>query len=461
MKKFLLFFLILNTYYLILATNIFASGKNIFGLHLTQLSDVQQAKNIINSSGGDWGYVTIVLPLNQMDKNAWQDFMDNCRQHHLIPIVRLATIVDQGNWKVPSPSDIDHLADFLSSLNWPSTPKHIVLFNEINHASEWGGQVNINQYTDLALYTIQKFKSIDTGFYIMGAGLDLAAPTKLPDYLSAPDTYRQIYSHNPDYFQKIDGLASHSYPNHGFVGKPTDTGQHSINGYLWELNFIKSLGVSKTYSIFITETGWPHREGIIKNNAYYSVATSAKFLEQALNIWSKDPQITAVTPFIFNYPNKPFDHFSWLDSSESLYPPYQGLISLSKTANTPIQINNYKIDNLLIPPILFPNINYRGKITLTNTGQSIWGAGETKFCLKSISSPNLSVTNLCVKDDLITPQKSTEIVFNFKIVDPKTHSFLQWENTTIYPIEAFYTNAKIYHPQYSPWQSLKMLFTRI
>jgi len=444
-----------------LVSNIFANNKNVFGLHLTQISDVDKAKNIINSSGGDWGYVTIVLPLNQMDKNAWQDFFNNCRSSHLIPIVRLATIIDNDDWIQPSFSNIDNQADFLASLNWPTSQKHIILFNEINHASEWGGGVDVKKYVDLALYAIGKFKSLDPNFFIMGAGLDLAAPSSPPNFLSASDVYNQIYQYNPDYFNQVDGLASHSYPNHGYVGTPSDTGQHSIKGYLWELKFLKNLGVSKTLPVYITETGWPHREGVVKNNSFYSVTTSAKFLEQAISFWSKDPQVVAITPFIFNYPNEPFDHFSWLDRSESLYPPYQNLISLPKTANAPVQTNSYKIGNFLIPLVLFPDVDYRGKIILTNTGQSIWGAGETKFCLKSISSSNLSVTNLCVDDNLIPPQKSTEIVFNFKIVDPKAHSFLQWENTPQYPIEAFYTNATIYHPQYSLWQSLKMLFTRI
>ena len=462
MKPFFLFVFILISYLLALSSkDIFASDKNIFGLHLTQISDINRAKDIINSGGGDWGYVTIVLPLNQMDKNAWQDFFNNCRIYHLIPVIRLATIVDGGKWKVPSISDIDHQIDFLASLNWPSNPKHLILFNEINHGSEWGGGVDVKKYVDLALYAINKFKSLDSNFFIIGAGLDLAAPSSPPDFLSAANVYNEINQYKPEYFSQIDGLASHSYPNHCYVGSPFDTGQHSIKGYLWELNFIKNLGVSKTYPVFITETGWPHREGITKNNRYYSAAISAKFLEQALSIWSQDPQITAVTPFIFNYPNKPFDHFSLLDRSESLYPAYQTIVNLPKTANAPSQTNSYEINNFLIPPLLFPKVNYRGKIILTNTGQSIWGAGETKFCLKSISSPNLSVTNLCVNDNLVTPQKSAEIVFNFKIIDPKTHSFLQWENTPQYPIDAFYTNATIFHPQYTLWQSLKMLFTRI
>ena len=68
----ILFFLNINP--------ILASERNLFGLHLTQTADLISAKEIINSSGGDWGYVTIVIRTDQLDKNTWQDFFDNCRK---------------------------------------------------------------------------------------------------------------------------------------------------------------------------------------------------------------------------------------------------------------------------------------------------------------------------------------------------------------------------------------------
>ena len=111
---------------------ILASERNIFGLHLTQTADLDSAKNIINSSGGDWGYVTVVIRTDQLDKNTWQEFFDNCRKYHIIPIIRLATIMENNFWKIPSESDIDNLANLLNSLNWPMIPKYIMPFNEID-----------------------------------------------------------------------------------------------------------------------------------------------------------------------------------------------------------------------------------------------------------------------------------------------------------------------------------------
>ena len=74
---------------------ILASDRSIFGLHLSQTSDITSAKNIINSNGGDWGYITIVLRTDQFNRQMWQDFFDNCRLFHLTPIIRLATIMEK------------------------------------------------------------------------------------------------------------------------------------------------------------------------------------------------------------------------------------------------------------------------------------------------------------------------------------------------------------------------------
>ncbi|HEX8923529.1 MAG TPA: hypothetical protein VF828_02245, partial [Patescibacteria group bacterium] len=355
------------------------ASDNIFGLHLTQTSDIGNASKIINSSGGDWGWVTIVIRTDQLDRNAWQEFFDNCRKFHLIPIIRLSTLMQNDSWKRPEYSDIDTLAGFLNSLNWPSIQQHIVLFNEINHASEWGGAVDIKDYTDKAIYAAKKFKSLNPNFYILSSPLDLASPENPPQFKDAGNVYREIYLYNPDYFDQIDALASHSYPNHGFIGKPTDDGQHSIHGYQWELDDIRSLGVQKTYPVFITETGWPHREGETKANQFYTVTTAAQFLSYSLQNWGKDKRIQAVTPFIYNYPHAPFDHFSWLDLNENLYPEYQQIIQTPKLKNSIEQITKYEPVNIHIPYFLLPDTDYSGQIILKNTGQSVWG--ETQFCL--------------------------------------------------------------------------------
>lgn len=424
-------------------------ADNVFGLHLTQPQDIFKAKDIINSSDGDWGWATIVIRTNQLNHQMWQDFFDNCRKFHIIPIIRLATVPENDNWKKPSESDIDKLAVFLNSLNWPTKERHIILFNEINHGSEWGGEVDIKNFTDISIYTYQKFKKMNESFIVLSSALDLAAPENPPETKSAQNIYQEIFNYKPEYFDNIDAIASHSYPNNGFIGTPKDTGQHTIKGYQWELDFIKKLGIKKKYPIFITETGWPHREGESKNNNFYSCETSANFLEIALNDWQKDPNIKAITPFIYNFPYQPFDHFSWVDKNEKLLPSYQKIVDMPKCKNKPEQITDFKTTDIQLPFLIFTDKEYEGKITIENIGQSIWGNNETNFCLDPKNSQNIISDKICTDNNIkIYPNQSAVFNFKFKISSPQKNlekKYLGWENLPKFEIKPLVANAAIYH----------------
>ena len=458
MKKFL--FLILFLYFWLISCKPILASDNIFGLHLTQPQDLLSAKNIINSSGGDWGWVTIVIRLDQLDKQMWQDFFDNCRQYHLIPIVRLATIADGPNWKIPSFSDIDNLTSFLNSLNWPTLTQHIILFNEINHGQEWGGGVDVKNYVDISIYTSQKLKSYNPNFYILGAGLDLASPESPPNFKSAEQVYLEIYSYNPTYFDNIDGIASHSYPNHGFLGTPKDKGQHSILGYLWELDFINKLGVKKEFPIFITETGWPHREGLDGRNTFYTTKTTSQFLLEAYALWTQDKKIKAVTTFIYNYPASPFDHFSWLDQDENLYPEYQKLIDLNKPINKPEQITKYEMYGIHLPFLIFANHQYSGQISLKNTGQSIWG--ENQFCINPQVDSTIEISPLCInQNDKVKPGQIKIFNFQLKIIDTQSKQIkISWENLPETEISLISESTPIYHARFNLIERIKSFLTK-
>ena len=44
-----------------LAAPAWAQETNKFGIHILDPSELQQAAELVNSSGGDWGFVTIVI----------------------------------------------------------------------------------------------------------------------------------------------------------------------------------------------------------------------------------------------------------------------------------------------------------------------------------------------------------------------------------------------------------------
>ena len=57
---------------------------------------------------GEWGYVTQLVRLDDLDLARWQVFMDLCAEYHLTPILRLATTYDQeADWWTVPPRDGD------------------------------------------------------------------------------------------------------------------------------------------------------------------------------------------------------------------------------------------------------------------------------------------------------------------------------------------------------------------
>ncbi len=42
-------------------------SNNRFGIHILNPSEVEKAAELVNSSGGDWGYVTIPIRANDRD----------------------------------------------------------------------------------------------------------------------------------------------------------------------------------------------------------------------------------------------------------------------------------------------------------------------------------------------------------------------------------------------------------
>jgi len=152
--------------------------NNIFGIHILFPEELSKAAELVNSNGGDWGYVTI--PIQASDKNIdkWQKFMDDCKRYHLIPLIRLATNGDyfsQSSWSKPTNNDIVDFANFLDSLSWPTQNRYVIVYNEPNRADEWGGTPDAIEYAQILDFAVSKFKQENKDFFIISAGLDNAS----------------------------------------------------------------------------------------------------------------------------------------------------------------------------------------------------------------------------------------------------------------------------------------------
>ncbi len=283
----------------------------------TNHDSLEESKKNESSAKADetWQYVTVPFTLDDLEKTSeWQQFFDQSKEKKIIPIVRLMTKFENGAWQQPNRKEVVDQLTTLAKLNWPTDKKYIIIFNEVNHAKEWGGEINPESYADQLLFAAQWAKSEGQSFVVMPAAMDLAAPNG-SQTMEAFTYLNRMLAHAPEVFSQIDIWNSHAYPNPAFSAPPTATGQNSLRGYENELSFIKEK-TGRDLQVMITETGWDvNSRTASKLTGYYDFAVK--------NIWS-DGRILAVTPFILQGDPGPFSGFSFLTK--------EGKPSISATA---------------------------------------------------------------------------------------------------------------------------------
>src|SRR3989344_509102 len=230
--------------------NPLAKTNNLFGIHILNESDIKDAANLVNSSGGEWGYVTLVIRKDERDTTRWQKVFDELRRHKLIPIVRIATIQQDGGWEKPVLDETDGWVSFLNSLNWVIKNRYVIIGNEPNHAKEWGGEINPSEYARYLRLLSEKLKANSQDFFVLPAGFDFSAKNT-KDTMDATLFLKEAVSSEKDFFNYIDGWTSHSYPNPDFAGSEMASGRGTVRSYEWELEFLKTLGLVKEVPVFI------------------------------------------------------------------------------------------------------------------------------------------------------------------------------------------------------------------
>ena len=329
----------------------FATANNKFGVHILFTTELSDAGRLVNSSGGDFGYVTIPIQAGDKDLEKWQKFMDEARERHIIPIIRIATenhYFDTKVWRKPEKADVLDFANFLNSLEWPVKNRYIVVFNEVNRGDEWEGSPNPEEYAEILRYAAEIFKSLNSDFFIISSGLDNASAnsdTSLNQYNFMIQMEKQV----PGIFSQIDGLGSHSYPNPAFSIAPWIITDKSISSFKFEKNLAFELS-GKNLPVFITETGWS-RERVSEGQiaAYFSSAFES--------VWS-DENVIAVTPFLLHAGAGPFLQFSILGKSGDYNEISKKLQKITKTKGKPtINIDvssNLSLNKINVPFKYFP-----------------------------------------------------------------------------------------------------------
>lgn len=309
--------------------NPLAVPNNKFGIHILFQDELKDAAKLVNSNGGDWGYILIPIQSGDRDLVKWQKFMDVARENHVIPVIRLASEGDYFNtkvWRRPNAYDVLDFANFLNSLDWPTKNRYVVVFNEPNRGDEWGGNPDPSDYAEILSYAVYAFKAINENFFLISAGLDNASIT-IPGQSFQEFTFlNRMNDAVPGIFERIDGLGSHSYPNPAFSKPPTKTDSESIATFRYENDFVKQL-TGRALPVFITETGWTQEK--------VNDQIIGQYFKQAFEtIWT-DEHIVAITPFLFKAGTPPFDQFSFVTHDGGFSKQYSAFAELNKQKGQP------------------------------------------------------------------------------------------------------------------------------
>ena len=310
---------------------------------------VDLAEELANSNGGDWGYV--LLPYNVKDYNSekWFQLFELLKEKQLIPIVQLYDIETEDEEKIDE--QIKLSSEFLNTLPWPIENRFVSVYNEPNDRNFWKGKVDPEGYAVILNKTINKLKALDNDFFIMNAAFNASARTG-KDHLDEREFLQRMDKQVPGILKKLDGWASHSYPQPNFSGKPDGTGRDSIRAYEWELSYLKNNFGIDDLPVFITETGWAHKEGYSDdeegdNNSYkynkYQVADNMKYAFE--KVWLPDDKVVAVTPFTIRF-NPPHDHFSWITEDGNPMPQFDAVKSIEKVKGKPPIVNYIKSEGV-------------------------------------------------------------------------------------------------------------------
>lgn len=291
-KKVVLFFLLFfsTTFPVQAIYDPLSVPNNKYGIHILETAEVEKAAELVNSNGGQWGYVTIPIRANERDLKKWTKFMEDCQKLKIIPILRIASFPveppngEPSHWMAPNEYDLVDFANFLDQLPWPTKNHYIIIYNEPNHDSEWGGFVNPPEYARVLDRAIDIFHKRNADFFIISAGLDSSVSNEY-DYLW------QMNTAWPGIFSRIDGFAIHVYTNFGFE-----------ENYLCKNFFVCNL------KVFITE---------------------------ASGFFPVDENVVAITPFVLNAQAGPFLRFSFLDQSNNWKPFVQEALNMPKIAGQP------------------------------------------------------------------------------------------------------------------------------
>ncbi|MEK7524975.1 MAG: DUF192 domain-containing protein [Patescibacteria group bacterium] len=368
--------------------------NNRVGVHVLSPDELESAAKLVNNdSAGSWGYVTVPIQASDRDREKWTQFMTKATELKIIPIIRVATIVDDVHWLKPNDNDLIDFANFLNDLPWPTQNRYVVIFNEVNRADEFGGSVSPEAYADILNNAIDIFKRRSAKFFILPSALDNAAPNG-GQFMRWDSYLTRMHARQPEIFNKIDGWNSHAYGNPGFSASPTLSGTNKADSFKSDLVFLRRF-TQKELPVFITEAGWSRQR--------LDDRTIATFYNHAFyNAWA-DEQVIAVTPFLLFAGTEPFSNFSLLTKDSRPTLAYQAIQAFAVDGSplleeyptpTPAVLEATPSTAVLGSQITDKNLGLWQRVITFFTGlfqknpfQQTITVGEKKYHIEIVSSP--------------------------------------------------------------------------
>lgn len=301
-----------------------SATNNRVGVHVLSPDELDSAAKLVNNdNAGSWGYVTVPIQAADRDREKWTRFMKKAAELKIIPIIRVATIVDGSHWLKPDDNDLIDFANFLNDLPWPTQNRYIIVFNEVNRADEFGGAVSPENYADILTNAIDIFKRRSDKFFILPSALDNAAPNG-GQFMRWDAYLTRMHARQPEIFNNIDGWNSHAYGNPGFSASPVLSGANKADSFQSDLAFLAKF-TQKKLPVFITEAGWSRQN--------LDDRTIATFYNHAFSTTWADRAVVAVTPFLLFAGTEPFANFSLLTRASQPTLAYQTIQTFAVTGS--------------------------------------------------------------------------------------------------------------------------------
>jgi hypothetical protein len=297
--------------------------NNPIGINVIRWTENQYlwaASDLVNSAGGDWGYITITLvDQDRNDPSRLQRILNQCAHRHLTPIIRVATRFDlrTATWSRPEWDGPYRWRELFSDLQWPTTLKYVVVGNEPNLGREWGGEVDPGGYARYLDKWLEAFAD-DPSFRIFNGALDASNDTSMPDRMDEFEFIDAMREEVPSLVDRLHGWASNPY--HFWWGTEA---RFTYKAYEAELDYL-----GRDMPVIVMEF---HAFEIDEPRMV------AEYYAEAYDYWLADPRIIAITPFFWNPESDSF----WMyqvnpdGTVADASPTYHWLRSLPKRAGSP------------------------------------------------------------------------------------------------------------------------------